>query len=68
MVKKKLKKELRAKSPAELRREVDSREKKIVELKFKLAQGQFKNVHEMVEIRKEIAVIKTIITEKKENE
>jgi ribosomal protein L29 len=55
---------LRAKTVQELQAEVAKRQKKLVEAKFKLSQGKLNNVHLPNKLRKEIAVIKTIMTEK----
>ena len=59
------KKELRQKSLAELGSILADKQKKLVEARFKLAQGQLKNVHLVAKIRDEIAVIKTMMTEKR---
>jgi len=59
------KKELRQKSLAELGSILADKQKKLVEARFKLAQGQLKNVHLVTKIRDEIAVIKTMMTEKR---
>jgi len=59
------KEELRQKSLAELDSILASKQKELVEARFKLAQGQLKDVHLVAKIRDEIAVIKTIMTEKR---
>lgn len=58
------KQKLRAKSVPELQQELEKRTKRLVEAKFKLSQGQLENVHLPNKLRKEIAVIKTIMSEK----
>lgn len=55
---------LRAKSVEELQAEVNKKKKKLTEAKFKLSQGKLNNLHLPNKLRKEIAVIKTIMTEK----
>ena len=63
-MKKKQKEELRQKTTGELEVELVKKRKGLVETRFKLAQGQLKNVHDLSKIRGEIAFIKTIISEK----
>lgn len=58
------KEKMRAKSEEELQPELAKREKSLLEAKFELGQGQLENVHLPNKLRKEIAVIKTIMTEK----
>lgn len=55
--------ELRVKSNKELQQELEKREKELIEAKFKLSQGQLSNVHLPDKLRKDIAVVKTIMTE-----
>lgn len=54
---------LRVKSNKELQQELGKKEKELIEAKFKLSQGQLSNVHLPDKFRKEIAVVKTIMTE-----
>ncbi len=63
-MKKKRKIELRGKTIAELKLDLEKRQKGLVEARFKLAQEQLKDVHLPAKIRHEITVIKTIISEK----
>jgi len=62
---KKQKQELRTKNQEQLIAELAKAEKELIEIKFKLSQGQLKDVKTLAKKRNEIAVIKTIITEKK---
>ena len=59
------KQNLRQKSLAELNSVLARKEKELVEAKFKLAQAQLKDVRLLAKIRNQIAVIKTIMTEKR---
>lgn len=59
------KEELRQKNLAELNSILIKKQKELVEAKFKLAQSQLKDVHLVAKIRDEIAVIETIMTEKR---
>lgn len=59
------KEELRQKTIAELDSILANKQKELVEARFKLAQGQLRDVHLVAKIRDEIAVIKTIMTEKR---
>ena len=59
------KQEWRQKSPAELQAVLVGKAQELVKTRFKLAQGQLKNVHLAAKIRNEIAVIKTILSEKR---
>jgi len=58
----------REKSLGELEKELEKKTKELIEFRFKHRQGQVKNVHQGKEIRKQIAVIKTIISQKKKEE
>ncbi len=58
------KEKLQAKSVEELQAEAEKKKKELTEAKFKLSQGKLGNVHLPSKLRKEIAVIKTIMTEK----
>jgi len=62
------KQELRAKTKDQLVLELTKREKKLVEVQFKFSQGQLKDVKTVSKKRNEIAVIKTILTEKEQEE
>jgi len=64
-MKRKQRDELRQKSIKELELELAKREKELIEARFKLAQGQLKDVHLPAKIREEISFIKTIVSEKK---
>lgn len=66
-MKKTIKQQLRQKSARELRTDLSKKEKELVEANFKLAQGQSKDVHVVKKVRTEIAVIKTILTEKEKD-
>lgn len=56
-------KKLRVKSQTELIQELEEKKKELVEARFKLSQEQLENVHLPKKLRKEIAIIKTIIAE-----
>ncbi len=58
------KEKMRAKSKEELQHKLEEKKKKLVEAKFKLSQGQLENLHLPSKLRKGIAVVKTIMTEK----
>jgi len=60
------KQEWRQKNLAELQAVLMEKGRELIKTRFKLAQGQLKNVHLVAKIRNEIAVIKTILSEKKE--
>jgi len=62
---KKQKQELRLKNADQLIADLAKKEKELTETKFKFCQGQFKDVKTLAKKRNEIAIIKTIITEKK---
>ena len=62
------KQELRAKTKDQLVLELTNREKKLVEVQFKFSQGQLKDFKTVSKKRNEIAVIKTILTEKEQEE
>ncbi|MFA6428665.1 MAG: 50S ribosomal protein L29 [Candidatus Buchananbacteria bacterium] len=57
-------KELREKSPTELRKEIAEEQVKLRELKFKIASKQLKNVREIRVVRLGIAKRLTILKEK----
>ncbi|MBU2592056.1 MAG: 50S ribosomal protein L29 [Patescibacteria group bacterium] len=63
-MKRNLKRELEAKTIEELKTELTKRKTILFELKFKLAQGQLKDVRLPGKTRNEIAVLKTIISKK----
>ena len=56
---------IRAKTSAELQQELEQKKKDLIEAKFKLGKQNLENVHLPNKIRKEIAVIKTVMTEKR---
>jgi ribosomal protein L29 len=64
-MKKKEVKQLRQKSTEELKKMIEERLKKLVEHRLKLRAGKLKNIFELAGKRREIAQIKTIMTEKK---
>ena len=57
-------KEIRAKSNAELLKEIDSLKEELFNLRFQQATGQLDNPARMREVKKTIARIKTVITER----
>lgn len=61
-------KEIREKSNTELLQEIDSLKEELFNLRFQQATGQLKNPSRMKEIRKTIARIKTVITERELSE
>ena len=61
-------KEIREKSNAELLKDIDSLKEELFNLRFQQATGQLENPSRMKEIKKSIARIKTIITERELSE
>ncbi len=57
-------KEIREKSNTELLKDIDSLKEELFSLRFKQATGQLENPSRMKEIKKTIARIKTVITER----
>ncbi len=57
-------KEIRDKSNTELLKDIDSLKEELFNLRFKQATGQLENPARMKEIKKTIARIKTVITER----
>ena len=57
-------KEIRAKSNAELLKEIDFLKEELFNLRFQQATGQLDNPARMREVKKTIARIKTVITER----
>ena len=57
-------KEIRDKSNTELLQEIESLKEELFNLRFQQATGQLENPSRMKEIRKTIARIKTVITER----
>lgn len=62
-MKKNDKQQLRQKGIEALVVELAKKKKELVETRFKLIQGQLKNVHLSSKIKNEIAVIKTLLTQ-----
>ena len=60
--------ELREKSNAELIKEIDTLKEELFTLRFQLATGQLTNTARIKTVRKTIAKIKTVITERSLNE
>lgn len=58
-------KELRQKSESGLQARLDESHDKLREMRFKVAQRQLKKVSEIKEVKKEIARILTVLSEKK---
>ena len=56
--------ELRSKSPEELKDMFEDMTQKLRELNFKLASEQLKNVREVRDLKKSIAQIKTLINQR----
>ncbi len=56
--------ELRAKSPEALEQDLVAAKKELFNLRFQNATNQLDNTHRITEVRKNIARIKTIITQK----
>ena len=61
-------KEIRDKSNTELLQEIESLKEELFNLRFQQATGQLENPSRMKEIRKTIAHIKTVITERELSE
>ena len=61
-------KEIREKSTQDLLVEIDSLKEKLFTLRFKKATGQLENPLEIRQIKKTIARIKTVITERELSE
>ncbi len=59
-------KELQAKSPAELQEELVSAKKELFNLRFQNATNQLDNTSRIKEVRKNIARIQTVISQKAE--
>lgn len=66
-MKTKAKQELKQMTISELKTELDSTEKKLIEAKFKLSRGQLNNIRLPAELRNKIAVIKTFIAKKEDS-
>lgn len=56
-------KELKAKSPAELREQLVALKKEAFNLRFQQATGQLENTARMRAVRKEVARIKTVLNQ-----
>ncbi|MEO0387384.1 MAG: 50S ribosomal protein L29 [Pseudomonadota bacterium] len=56
--------ELRAKSPDELRTELETLKKEAFNLRFQAATGQLENTARMRIVRRNVARVKTVLTEK----
>ncbi len=56
--------ELRAKSPDELRTQLESLKKEAFNLRFQQATGQLENTARMRSVRRDAARIKTVLNEK----
>ena len=56
--------ELKAKSPEDLNKELDAAKKELFNLRFQNATNQLDNTARIKEVRKNIARIQTVITEK----
>ncbi len=61
-------KEIREKSNTELLKEIDSLKEELFSLRFQQATGQLENSARMKEVKKTIARIKTVITERELSE
>ncbi len=61
-------KDIRDKSTADLNKEIDSLKEELFTLRFQKATGQLENPLKIREVRKTIARIKTVITERKLSE
>ena len=57
--------ELRAKTDAELQDSVIALKKEALNLRFQQANGQLKNTDRMRQVKREVARIKTVLSEKK---
>lgn len=60
--------EIREKSNQELYQEIDTLKEELFNLRFQLATGQLTNTARIKTVRKTIARIKTVITERSYNE
>lgn len=60
--------EIREKSNQELNQEIDTLKEELFTLRFQLATGQLTNTARIKTVRKTIARIKTVITERAYNE
>jgi large subunit ribosomal protein L29 len=56
--------ELKAKSPEDLNKELDAAKRELFNLRFQNATNQLDNTARIKEVRKNIARIQTVITEK----
>lgn len=61
-------KDIRDKSTADLNKEIDSLKEELFTLRFQKATGQLENPLKIREVRKTIARIKTVITERELSE
>lgn len=61
-------KEIREKNDQELLQEVDTLKEELFSLRFQKATGQLQNPNRIREIRKTIARIKTVITERAQSD
>lgn len=61
-------KEIRDMSSSELLKEIDSLKEELFNLRFQQATGQLENTARMKEVKKTIARIKTVITERELSE
>ena len=59
--------ELKGKTPAELNEELVAAKKELFNLRFQNATNQLDNTSRIKEVRKNIARIQTVITEKSQN-
>lgn len=58
--------QLKSRSRAEMQKELRESQTKLRDLKFDLAAGKVKNVSEIKKLKKVVAQLSTLITEKKE--
>ncbi len=58
--------QLKSKSHAEMQKELRDSQIKLRDLKFELAAGKVKNVSDIKKLKKVVARLSTLITEKKE--
>lgn len=63
-MKKSLKEEIRNKTAAELKNEVQDRQRELVKLKLDLAAAKLKNTTRLRRLADEIAVLQTVLREK----
>ena len=54
----------RERSVSELREEVNELQEQLVRLRFQKATGQLENPHKIPQVRKDLARVKTVLTEK----